>query len=175
MAASIDWSIFCKASRSPGGYIMSTHSEEHATLVIERSLKVKPAAVYAAWSNAQQKRAWFACHDDWASEGYSLDFRVGGAEMSKVRGTDGTLHVYQARINDIVPNRRIVYSYDMLLGDRRISVSLATVAFASAAGGTRMVFTEQVVFLDGFQDGGGRRHGTEEQFVRLELLLHPAG
>jgi uncharacterized protein YndB with AHSA1/START domain len=37
-----------------------------------------------------------------------------------------------ARYCDIVPDQRIVYTYDMHMGEMRISVSLATVEFKPA-------------------------------------------
>ena len=51
-----------------------------------------------------------------------------------------------------MPNERIIYGYDMHLDDKRISVSLATVEFKPAGKGTRLTFTEQGAFLDGFDD-----------------------
>jgi uncharacterized protein YndB with AHSA1/START domain len=61
-----------------------------------------------------------------------------------------------------VPNERIIYGYDMHLGDKRVSVSLATVEFKPAGKGTRLTFTEQGAFLDGFDDPTVREHGTGE-------------
>ena len=45
---------------------------------------------------------------------------------------------------------------------RRISVSLATVELKREGKGTRLVFTEQGAFLDGFDDSGGRERGTAD-------------
>ncbi|GAA3096357.1 hypothetical protein GCM10010520_47600 [Rhizobium viscosum] len=59
----------------------------------------------------------------------------------------------------------------MKLGETRISASLATVSFEAARSGTRMVFTEQVVSLDGYADNGARLQGTEIGLDNLELLL----
>ena len=82
------------------------------------------------------------------------------------------MFIYEARFLDIVENRRIVYAYAMRLGEKRVSVSLATVSFVAQGDGTQMVFTEQVVFLDGDTDSlEQRRIGTEEGFERLEMLL----
>ena len=41
-----------------------------------------------------------------------------------------------------------------------ISVSLATFELKPAAVGTRLVMTEQGVFLDGYDDAGSREHGS---------------
>lgn len=152
---------------SPG----STPSEAHTSFRIERKLQATPARAFSAWSRADAKQAWFSCHDDWRNAGYALDFRVGGSEYSEVRDGDGRAHVFRAHFLDIVPDRRIVYAYDLLMGERRISVSLVTVAFQPDACGTLMSFTEQVVFLDGYADHGERREGTEVGLDRLGAWL----
>jgi uncharacterized protein YndB with AHSA1/START domain len=104
---------------------------------------------------------------------YGLDFRPGGAERNYVADTDGLLHAYDAHYIDIVLNTRIIYAYEMKLGETRISASLTTVAFEAEAGGTKMVFTEQVVFLDGYADNGARLQGTEIGLDNLQLFLEP--
>jgi uncharacterized protein YndB with AHSA1/START domain len=48
-----------------------------------------------------------------------------------------------------VPNRRIVYSYEMYADAARISVSLATIEFVTSADGTTLTWTEHGVYLDG--------------------------
>ena len=48
----------------------------------------------------------------------------------------------------------------MYVGDAKISVSLATVEIAPEGSGTRLRFTEQAVFLDGYDDAGSRERGT---------------
>jgi uncharacterized protein YndB with AHSA1/START domain len=150
---------------------MDALSTNHATLTIERHVKASPSRVFAAWANAEAKRQWFACHDEWVPLEYSLDFRVGGAERNHVSDSDGVLHAYEARYIDIVPNARIIYAYDMKLGDTRISASLATVTFEPAAAGTKMLFTEQVVFLDGYADNGSRLQGTEILVDRIQAFV----
>jgi hypothetical protein len=55
--------------------------------------------------------------------------------------------------------------------DRRISVSLATVELRPAGGGTRLVLTEQGVFLDGVDDPSAREQGTSDLLANLEAEL----
>ncbi|MBY3084451.1 ATPase [Rhizobium laguerreae] len=150
---------------------MTTRSAEHATLVIERHLKAPISRAFRAWSTPESKRQWFACHGEWVPLDYGLDFRPGGTERNYVADTDGLLHAYDAHYIDIVPDARIIYAYEMKLGESRISASLTTVAFEAAPGGTRMVFTEQVVFLDGYADNGARLQGTEIGLDNLQLFL----
>ena len=72
--------------------------------------------------------------------------------------------VYTATFQDIVPNERIVTTYDMTADQKRISVSLATVEVKAEGKGTRLTLTEQGAYLDGSDDGSleGSVVGEEE-------------
>lgn len=144
----------------------------HATFTIERTYPATPARAFRAWADPESKARWFACHDDWRAEGHALDFREGGSErLDTYPSGGGPVHAYRAHYYDIVPDERIVYAYDMYLGETRISVSLATVRFEAVAGGTRLTFTEQVVMLDGYDDLPGREEGTRAGLENLATEL----
>jgi uncharacterized protein YndB with AHSA1/START domain len=149
----------------------SDRSTTHATFVIERQFSAPIERVFAAWSDATLKRQWNSCHDDWRLEEHSLDFRLDGTEINKTVEPDGTAHVMKARFLDIVPNRRVVYAYDMHLDEARISVSLVTLELERVRSKTKMTFTEQVVLLDGHGDAEERRLGTEVGLGHLQALL----
>jgi uncharacterized protein YndB with AHSA1/START domain len=134
---------------------MSERSVDHATFVVERSYDAAPDRVFAAWSDPQAKARWFGGSD----ERFELDFRVGGRERRRGIDAEGNAYTFQALYQDIVPASRIVYTYDMLVGATRISVSVATVEFRPQGAGTRLVFTEQGVFLDGHDTPARREHG----------------
>ena len=65
----------------------------------------------------------------------------------------------------------------MHLDETRISVSLATVEFKPEGDGTRLIFTEQGAFLDGYDEPAQREHGTGELLDALgaELRRESAG
>lgn len=151
---------------------MSSPGVAHSTFEIVRTFSASVARVFATWSNPEKKQRWFACHDDWRTVQYSLDFREGGSEVNDVMDLDGQLHAFRGRYLDIVTDERIVYVYDMYVASSRISVSLVTVAFAARGKQTQMTFTEQVVFLDGHGDAAERREGTELGLQRIDALLH---
>ena len=50
----------------------------------------------------------------------------------------------------------------MHLDQRRISVSLATIEFEPAGDGTRLILTEQGVYLDGADQPAAREQGTRD-------------
>jgi uncharacterized protein YndB with AHSA1/START domain len=134
---------------------MSARSVEHATFVIERSYRASPERTFAAWVDPEVKTRWFRGSD----LELEFDFRVGGWERHRGFDPDGRAYTFQAVYQDIVPAHRIVYTYDMLLDETRISVSLATVEFGPEHDGTRLVFTEQGAFFDGHVPPAQREHG----------------
>ncbi|ESW81718.1 SRPBCC family protein [Mesorhizobium sp. M1060] len=139
---------------------MAERSVVHSTFVLERLYPVAPAKVYFALSDPAAKRRWFADPDNPMTHRHEMDFCVGGQEVNAGGPKDGPIHTYTATYQDIVPNQRIVYSYDMLFGDVRISVSLATIELRPEGTGTRLVLTEQGAFLDGHDTPSSREHGT---------------
>jgi uncharacterized protein YndB with AHSA1/START domain len=137
---------------------MSSRSVEHATFAVERTYDAAPKRVFAAWSDPEAKSRWFAGPE--GTEEFELDFRVGGRERNRGGGPDGEMYTYDARYQDIVPDERIVYTYEMYRDETRISVSVATVELTPDAAGTRLVFTEQGAFLDGEDKPEYREQGT---------------
>lgn len=150
---------------------MSKHSAEHATFVIERVFDFPPSLVFKAWADPQAKARWFVGPDEWVKSAHRLDFRVGGKESVSGGPKGGAVHAYNATYYDIVPNERFVIAYDMHMDDKRISVSLATVEFRPAGSGTRLKYTEQGVFLDGYDDAGSRERGTQGLLDKLDAAL----
>jgi uncharacterized protein YndB with AHSA1/START domain len=143
----------------------------HATFSIERTYEVPPAKVFAAFAILEAKSKWFAGPDEWTQGKRSMDFRVGGKEHLSGGPKGKPPHVFDAIYQDIVPNERIVYTYDMHIGENRISVSLATIEFKKAGTGTRMLFTEQGAFLDDFDNPKLREEGTKQLLEQLGKAL----
>jgi uncharacterized protein YndB with AHSA1/START domain len=150
---------------------MKKRTSQHATFVIERKYPVPPDRVFAAWANPAAKARWFSGSGAWRSEGHELDFRIGGREHVNTVAPGEAAHRYDGEYRDIVPGQRIVYCYDMYIGDARISVSLASVEFVAEGTGTRMTFTEQAVFLDGYDDAGARERGSQALLEKLAASL----
>lgn len=144
---------------------MTERSVTHATFTVERTYDASPARVFAAWAEPAAKARWFGDPDQGVEE-FELDFRIGGREFNrgKVEGQDYT---YEARYQDIVPDERIVYAYDMHAGGSRISVSLGTVEFEPDGAGTRLTYTEQGAYLDGLDTPEQRQQGTGGLFDAL--------
>jgi uncharacterized protein YndB with AHSA1/START domain len=145
---------------------MSHPEITHGKFVIERIYEASRAEVFAAWADPAVKARWFMGPEGWTEIRRELDFRIGGEELLHGRLATGET-LFRARFHDIVSDERIVYVYDMYVSAKHHSVSLAAVEFHSARGGTRLVFTEQVAFLDGTLSADGRERGTAVHLDRL--------
>jgi len=152
---------------------MSGRSAHHATFTIERGYPAAPAAVFAAFAEPARKAIWFAGPDDWRHGPHELDFRIGGREQVSGGPADGPTHTFQGVYLDIVPDQRIVFAYDMHLGEARMSVSLVTVELEPEAAGTRLRYTEQATFLDGHDIPAQREAGTRDLLDALGAILTP--
>jgi uncharacterized protein YndB with AHSA1/START domain len=89
----------------------------------------------------------------------------------------GPVYIYESEYRDIVAEQRIVYTYEMSVTQQRISVSVATVEFASHDGQnatTQVVITEQGVFLDGHDTAETRKAGTLSFLGALGTFLEAA-
>jgi uncharacterized protein YndB with AHSA1/START domain len=145
---------------------MTERSVTHATFVVERTYDASADRVFAAWADPAAKARWFGNPDDGVDE-FELDFRVGGRELSRGTAPNGKAYTYEARYQDIVPDDRIVYAYDMHLEEARISVSLSTVQLSPEGEGTRLTYTEQGAFLDGLETPEQREQGSGALFDAL--------
>ena len=140
-------------------------SGNHSTFVVERTFDASPQRVFAAGADPEAKVRWFGNPDQGVAE-YQLDFQVGGREYNRGE-VEGQEYTYEARYQDIVPDERIVYAYDMHVGERRISVSLGTVELEPEGDGTRLTYTEQGAYLDGLDTPEQRQSGTGGLFDAL--------
>src|SRR5437773_8705123 len=141
---------------------MPERSVVHSTFTIERIYDRPPARVFAAWADPSLKSRWFGGGTDDAPIGLDMDFRVGGLETDRSEPGADPSSGYKARYHDIVPDERIVFTYDLSLGGSLVSVSLATVEFRPSGdgSGTQLTYTEHGAFLDGLDDPELRKNVT---------------
>jgi uncharacterized protein YndB with AHSA1/START domain len=150
---------------------MTERSAVHATFVIERTYPVAAARVFRAFADPQAKAKWFKPPEDWSPEKHEMDFRVGGRETSVGGPKGGPVIGFRALYQDIVPDQRIIYTYDMDIDGKRISVSVATIELKAEGSGTRLKLTEQGAYLDGFDDPSVREKGTKDLLDALGRSL----
>ena len=147
--------------RMHGGAETGVRSVVHATFHLERTYDAPVARVWKALTDEAAKQKWFGgTPGHWELLERHMDVRVGGSERLKGRWAGGVVSTFDATYHDVIPNERLVYSYEMHLDDKKISVSLATMQLKAEGGKTTLMVTEQGAFLDGYDDAGSREQGT---------------
>ncbi|MGF7228725.1 MAG: SRPBCC family protein [Candidatus Saccharibacteria bacterium] len=144
---------------------MQDHSVIYADFTIKRTMDAPAERVYQAFADQAFKEKWFGGP---VTSEHTMDFRVGGSELNRGTFHDGVVHTFKAAYYDIVPNKRIVYAYEMYLDDKRISVSLATIELAATGNATELTLHESGAFLDGFDKPEVREQGTQGLLNALE-------
>jgi uncharacterized protein YndB with AHSA1/START domain len=150
---------------------MSDRSVLHATFSLERRYQASPGRVFAAWADPEAKARWFAG----PGAEHELDFRVGGREVNRGSHEGGPPLTFESLYRDIVPGERIVYTSILSADGALATVSVTTVEFEPAEGGTRLVLTEQGTFLDGREDPAWREQGTGQWLDALGAELGRSG
>ncbi len=158
---------------------MTQHPVIHDTFMIERTYPAPVSRVFAAFTTKAAQETWGDTGDlDPTEPGTDsgdseFDFRVGGHERFGF-GYQGVSQRYDATYYDIVPQQRIIYSYEMYADSVRSSVSIVTIEFVPVDGGTALAWTEQGAYLNGV-DGAEAPHlrwgGTSEMLDGLAKYL----
>jgi uncharacterized protein YndB with AHSA1/START domain len=156
---------------------MTDRTVIHDTFVVERTYAASASRVFAAFASEEAKSDWGDTGDlakaEPATGVAAFDFRIGGRERFGI-SHEGVTYTYDALYYDIVPDQRLVYSYEMYADGVRISVSVATIEFVQADGATTLTWTEQGAYLDGYDGDEAprlREGGTGEMLDGLVKYL----
>jgi uncharacterized protein YndB with AHSA1/START domain len=141
---------------------------EKPFLVIERRFPVAPEKVWRAWTDPQAIRRWFGPGGPEPVSVAELDLRVGGRFRIVFGGPDGNAHEAQGAYREVVPNRRLVFTWTWprTTPERE---SLVTIQLTQVGSGTEMVFRHERLFDDKVRDD--HRRGWSETFEKLERFL----
>ena len=78
-------------------------------LVITRTLRVPPAAIWKAWSDPAHLQHWW-CPKPWTTEVLAYDLRPGGAFHTRMSGPDGEVSDNPGSFLVVEPGARLVFT-----------------------------------------------------------------
>jgi uncharacterized protein YndB with AHSA1/START domain len=141
---------------------------EKPFLVIERRFPVAPEKVWRAWTDPQALKRWFGPGGPQPVSAAELDLRVGGRLRIAFGGSDGNEHEAQGVYREIVPNRKLVFTWTWprTTPERE---SLVTITLTRVGSGTEFVFRHERFFDEEARDG--HRRGWSETFEKLAAYL----
>jgi uncharacterized protein YndB with AHSA1/START domain len=144
---------------------------ERPFLTLNRLYPVAPEKVYRAWTDPQAIKRWWGPGGRDPVSLAELDVRVGGRFRIVFGGADGRAHEVQGIYKEVVPNRRLVFTWTWPNSTPERE-SLVTITFRAAAGGTELDFRHGQLFDETVRDN--HRRGWTESLAKLDDYLKPA-
>ena len=137
------------------------------SLSLERKLKAAPAEVWRAWTDPEAMKRWFAPSDAFSVPIAEAEVRVGGRYRIVMKAPDGEQHDVSGVYREVVPNRKLVFTWAWRSTPER--ESLVTVWLRPAGSGTELTLTHEQFFDDEARDK--HQHGWIGCLDRLEKLF----
>lgn len=145
-----------------------TKLDERPSLVLTRRYSVAQEKVWRAWTDPQALKAWFKP----GPQGYDVliaeaDARVGGRYRIAVRAPDGQEHEVSGVYREVVPNRKLIFTWAWKSTPER--QSLVTLTFRAAGNGTELELRHEKFFDAEARDR--HEHGWKGCLATLERYL----
>jgi uncharacterized protein YndB with AHSA1/START domain len=123
-------------------------------LVLEREVDVPPELVWAAWTQPEHLKQWFAPRP-WKTIDAELDVRPGGIFRTVMQSPEGHESPGTGCILEAVPNRRLVWTDALLPGYRPSPESFFTVVIELEPRGSGTLYRATAIHKD---EAGRKRH-----------------
>jgi len=136
------------------------------SLSITRRLNASSAKVYDAWTKPEVLMRWFG-PDDTKVVRAETDVRVGGRFNIVFRGDDGEIHDVSGIYREVVPGRRLVFTWTWISTPER--ESMVTVALAPDGDGTVLILSHEAFINETVRDN--HQSGWSQGLDKLEALF----
>jgi len=146
-------------------------AQERPSLTLRRHYPVAPEKVWRAWTDPQALRAWFGPEEIVSVPVAEVDLRVGGRFRVAMLAADGETHDVSGVYQELVPNRKLVFSWAWRSTPER--ESRVTVLIEPDGNGCELVLRHEQFFDEAAREG--HSHGWTGSFVKLDGWLAEAG
>jgi len=137
-------------------------------LNLVRRYPVAPEKVWRAWTDAQAVKKWWGPGPGEPVAVAELDVRVGGRFRIVFGGPQGTAHEVQGTYQEVVPNRKLVFTWTWPNSTPERE-SVVTIVFRAADGGTELDFRHEQLFDEKVRDD--HKRGWTGSLDKLEKFL----
>ncbi|MGQ3000567.1 MULTISPECIES: SRPBCC family protein [Variovorax] len=139
------------------------------SLTLRRHYAVAPDKVWRAWTDPQALRHWFGPEEIVAVPHAEVDLRVGGRFRVAMLAADGETHDVSGTYLEIVPRRRLVFSWAWRSTPERESRVTVRLEPDAAGTGCELELLHEQFFDQAAREG--HEHGWTGSMVRLERWL----
>jgi uncharacterized protein YndB with AHSA1/START domain len=120
------------------------------SLALKRRFKASPAQLFQAWTQPQKMIRWWGVTGHCSTPVAETDLRVGGRFRVQFHTPDGELHRVSGIYREIVPDRRLVFSWAWQSTPER--ESQVTVDLKPDSDGTVLTLTHEQFFDEKARD-----------------------
>ena len=114
---------------------------EKPSLTIVRKFSASPEEVWNALTQPQALKQWMGPSDAFSVPIAEADVRVGGRYHIVMQAPDGELHDVSGEYREVVPNRKLVYTWAWKSTPER--ESLVTLDLSAAGAGTELTLKHE--------------------------------
>ncbi|HTJ27908.1 MAG TPA: SRPBCC domain-containing protein [Candidatus Limnocylindria bacterium] len=122
---------------------MSNTQAPTAALVIRRTYKASRSRVFAAWTQPELLRQWFAPPPGWTIPEATIDARVGGTYRITFRSPDGTVRIVGGVFREYREPERFSYTWAWDDRDRDAGEMLVSVDLRDHGDETELILTHE--------------------------------
>ena len=147
------------------------------TLVTSRVFDAPPERVYKAWTDPKQLARWFP-PEGFTAPVCQLDVRVGGTMRIDMKGPEG--EPFKGRLfpgkgvyREVVPNRRLAFTFTPEMEGQAMPTVLMTVEFEDQAGKTKLTIQQTLDTVAEYEEmvKTGMAEGIAESLGKLAGVL----
>ena len=150
---------------------MEPRLAEKPSLTLSRHYPVAPEKVWRAWTDPQAVKRWWGPAPGEPVSLAELDVRVGGRFRIVFGGPDGKLHECAGTYKEVVPNRKLVFTWSWPNSTPE-RVSVVTIVFKDLNGKTELIFKHEQLFDEKVRDD--HKRGWTGSLDKLEQFLKSA-
>jgi len=145
----------------------NTKTQERPSLALVRKLDAAPAKVWRALTEPEMLKKWMAPDDAFKVPVAETDVRIGGRYRIVMNAPDGEVHDVSGVYREIVPNRKLVYTWAWKTTPERESI--VTIELRAAGSGTELTLRHEQFADEAARDR--HEHGWKGCLARLERAV----